>query len=246
MVRNDAVQRPLTSLLSGKVSAVQLMFTSCSSVCPIQGALFQAAPDFGSRFKTELAMFERGDAGLTPTQQRAVEGARRAQQVAVEILDDVSRLAAALGEATPARLTGVPVPTLLADMQAAARVREATIALPGLAPGVDVHCDPASTPAALAAVAVAIAREHGAPLACAVDAAAGLVALRLTVEDAPATAARSEAFNELRAGMGLRLVVAVDHLRRIGGHVAEIVSGNRSFGVVVELPRAGTVAPSPR
>ena len=43
MVRNDAVQRPLASLLSGKVSAVQLMFTGCSSVCPIQGALFQAA-----------------------------------------------------------------------------------------------------------------------------------------------------------------------------------------------------------
>ncbi|HWH82823.1 MAG TPA: SCO family protein [Burkholderiaceae bacterium] len=35
-------QRPLQSLLEGKVSALQLMFTGCSSICPIQGALFAA------------------------------------------------------------------------------------------------------------------------------------------------------------------------------------------------------------
>lgn len=33
----------LPALLSGKVSAVQLMFTGCSATCPIQGALFAQA-----------------------------------------------------------------------------------------------------------------------------------------------------------------------------------------------------------
>jgi protein SCO1/2 len=33
----------LQSLLRGKVSAVQLMFTTCSATCPIQGALFAQA-----------------------------------------------------------------------------------------------------------------------------------------------------------------------------------------------------------
>ncbi len=35
--RSDAVE-----LMRGRVTAVQLMFTSCSGVCPIQGALFAA------------------------------------------------------------------------------------------------------------------------------------------------------------------------------------------------------------
>lgn len=36
----DGRQQPLLSLLEGKRTALQLMFTGCSSVCPIQGALF--------------------------------------------------------------------------------------------------------------------------------------------------------------------------------------------------------------
>jgi protein SCO1/2 len=34
---------PLTSLLTGQVTAVQLMFTGCSATCPIQGAVFADA-----------------------------------------------------------------------------------------------------------------------------------------------------------------------------------------------------------
>ena len=33
----------LSSLLRGKLSAVQLMFTGCSATCPIQGAIFAEA-----------------------------------------------------------------------------------------------------------------------------------------------------------------------------------------------------------
>jgi protein SCO1/2 len=34
---------PLSSLLTGQVTAVQLMFTGCSATCPIQGAVFADA-----------------------------------------------------------------------------------------------------------------------------------------------------------------------------------------------------------
>lgn len=34
--------RSLTSMLRSRVSAVQLMFTGCSSICPVQGAIFAA------------------------------------------------------------------------------------------------------------------------------------------------------------------------------------------------------------
>ena len=45
---DDGTGTRLQKLLSGKVTALQLMFTSCSATCPIQGALFaQAAKQLG-------------------------------------------------------------------------------------------------------------------------------------------------------------------------------------------------------
>lgn len=40
MLRDDGTRGDLPSLLRGRVTAVQLMFTGCSSICPLQGALF--------------------------------------------------------------------------------------------------------------------------------------------------------------------------------------------------------------
>jgi len=37
---DDGKRASLASLLSGRVTALQLMFTSCSATCPIQGAVF--------------------------------------------------------------------------------------------------------------------------------------------------------------------------------------------------------------
>ncbi|MEJ8850275.1 SCO family protein [Variovorax rhizosphaerae] len=45
---------PLRDLLRGKATALQLMFTGCSSICPIQGALFAQVQ----------AALPRGDASL--------------------------------------------------------------------------------------------------------------------------------------------------------------------------------------
>lgn len=39
---HDGRTAPLQALLRGRVTALQLMFTGCSAVCPIQGAVFAA------------------------------------------------------------------------------------------------------------------------------------------------------------------------------------------------------------
>jgi protein SCO1 len=40
---SDGRPQPLRAMLSGHVTAVQLMFTGCSATCPIQGAIFADA-----------------------------------------------------------------------------------------------------------------------------------------------------------------------------------------------------------
>lgn len=40
VVRHDGVSTSLARLLDGHVTAVQLMFASCTTTCPIQGAIF--------------------------------------------------------------------------------------------------------------------------------------------------------------------------------------------------------------
>jgi protein SCO1/2 len=42
ITRADGRQVTLAGAVAGKVTAVQLMFTGCSSTCPVQGALFAA------------------------------------------------------------------------------------------------------------------------------------------------------------------------------------------------------------
>jgi len=45
VLRQDGARMSLQSMLQGKTTALQLMFTSCSSVCPLQGAGFAAVQE---------------------------------------------------------------------------------------------------------------------------------------------------------------------------------------------------------
>jgi protein SCO1/2 len=50
LLLDDGTATDLARLLAGRLSAVQLMFTSCRGLCPIQGALFgSAAKHLGDR-----------------------------------------------------------------------------------------------------------------------------------------------------------------------------------------------------
>jgi len=44
-VRSDGRSATLVDLLQGKTTAVQLMFTGCSAICPMQGALYARVQD---------------------------------------------------------------------------------------------------------------------------------------------------------------------------------------------------------
>jgi protein SCO1/2 len=53
VMRNDGTRLPLQSILQGKTTALQLMFTGCSETCSLQGAVFagvqQQLPNLAAR-----------------------------------------------------------------------------------------------------------------------------------------------------------------------------------------------------
>ncbi len=99
----DGRQQPLRSLLLGKVSALQLMFTGCSSICPLQGALFaeiQRALADASIRDTQLlsvSIDPLGDSAAELQQWRHKFSARAHWLAAVPTDRDLARLLAWLG-----------------------------------------------------------------------------------------------------------------------------------------------------
>jgi protein SCO1 len=74
---HDGRRLPLDAVLRGRVTALQLMFTGCSSICPVQGAVF-----------AELqALLRRGAAGRGPVPQLL--------SVSIDALGDDARALAA-------------------------------------------------------------------------------------------------------------------------------------------------------
>ncbi len=188
-----------------------------------------------------LTLIERAQDRLTPEQQQAVAGARRAQHRLVEILDDASRLASAWRAETPAPIALAP-DTLMADVLA-------TAAAQGLALTATTNADAplrvtaarAAVADALVAVAAAVAREHGAEVTLAlVPGANGLATCQVRVAsgDAPHDEADTsrEPFNLLRPGLGLRLVVAATALVQAGAHLDEVLVHGQRAGVDVVFP----------
>jgi protein SCO1 len=86
----------LPDALAGKVSAVQLMFTGCSSTCPIQGALFAALAErrrSGDAQFLSLSIDALGDSPATLSAWQSRFGRSAAWRAAVPKPVDVDRLA---------------------------------------------------------------------------------------------------------------------------------------------------------
>ncbi|MGD9905904.1 MAG: hypothetical protein AB7U83_20725 [Vicinamibacterales bacterium] len=187
-----------------------------------------------------LTMIERQP--LTPEQVRALDGARRAQQTVVDILDDVKRLVDVWRDTTP---TARPV--------ALTAVLDRTVAACGGADvdlEVSIHPDADLSVAAgrdvlaqaFTALATTVAREHAAPVVCDVTRegpgrahAFALLAFLPRGRNFLAEPRRVDV-HQWRPGLGLRLVVAIEHLRRLGGEAYDLVSGDQPAGVEVRLP----------
>ena len=92
----DGRARTLPELLAGRVSAVQLMFTGCSSSCPPQGALFAALAERQGANDVRLLSISIDALGDSPARLAAWQarfGSSPAWATAVPQVADVDRLA---------------------------------------------------------------------------------------------------------------------------------------------------------
>ncbi len=189
-----------------------------------------------------LTMIERQP--LTPDQARALDGARRAQQAMIDILDDVRRLVELWrDEASAAR--HLPLTDVLD--RAVARCADTDVDLEvSIHPEADlsVMANRDVLVQAVAALATSVAREHGAPVVCDVTRegpgrahAFALLSFLPRGKNFRADPKRVE-FHQFRPGLGLRLVVAVEHIRHAGGDVHDLVSGKSPAGIELRLPIA--------
>ena len=96
LTADDGKRFELTERLRGRITALQLMFTTCSATCPIQGALFGAvAPLIGAQREMQLLSVSIDPLGDSPQALRAWlarYGAHAHWQGAVPRVEDVDRL----------------------------------------------------------------------------------------------------------------------------------------------------------
>ncbi len=189
-----------------------------------------------------LTMIERQP--LTPEQERALDGARRAQQTLIETLDDVRGLVEVWRDEVPQPKVQ-PLSDIL-DRTVSSCATNAVDLDVSLHPDADlsVTVDRDVLVRALTSCATAVAREHAAPVICDVTRegpgrahAFALLAFLPRRPNFKAELKRVE-FHHLRPGLGLRLVVAVEHVLRVGGSAYDLVNGTRPAGVELRLPVA--------
>lgn len=188
-----------------------------------------------------LALLER-DPSLTGAQRRAVEGARQAQRVIVEILDDARRLVdAATPAAANAPTVRLPVVTEALAVLASSAGIGVTIAESLPVASVEGPADVLAS--ALFAVARAVTREHGADVVCsaAIDGQhPHEVRLRMCPVAAAVDGVADRAdFHALRSGLGLALLVAQARIERLGGTLHDLRCGGARAGIEVTLPLHG-------
>lgn len=186
-----------------------------------------------------LSLIERYP--LTPEQTRALGGARRAQQAIIDVLDDIRRLVEGR-HLEPEAATPAPLAPMVD--QAVARCAELGVDLE-VASTTDVEVHAAILPDvlvhALAAVALAVSRDHAASVLCELgydtsNPQAPVATLVVVPQGQDGDGARRSEIQQDRPGLGLRLIVAVEAVRRSGGQVYDLHYGKRLAGAEIRLP----------
>lgn len=96
IISSDGRKVSFASVVAGKVTAVQLMFTGCSATCPTQGALFAAVADRLRAADTQLLSVSIDVLGDTPATMSAWQmrfGKSPSWLASVADAADVDRLA---------------------------------------------------------------------------------------------------------------------------------------------------------
>ncbi len=212
-----------------------------------------------------LTLLDKPTEQLSPEQQAAISGARRAQQRLVEVLDDTSQLVTAWRAETVAAAE-LNLTALIDEVRAVAKSRDLalTVAAPREA-AVTACASQAAVVDALVSVAAAVAREHGVGVEMTVHLAQGhdrdgssadvvaapSVTWQIRAEGAGAgthaTTTERESFNLWRPGLGLRLVVAATTLVNAGARLNEVLVEGQRVGVDVTFgagPSPGRTPPA--
>ncbi len=104
VIRHDGVKVSLQSILAGKTTALQLMFTGCSQSCPLQGALFSAVQSrLPAQLRSDvqlvsLSINPLGDDAAALAAWLRQFGANQHWIAAVPGIKDLDRLRAAMQE----------------------------------------------------------------------------------------------------------------------------------------------------
>ena len=185
-----------------------------------------------------LALIERERARLSPTQQQALDGARRGQQAIVETLDDLRRLTLAW-KAEDEPVVATSADHLSNSARQAADLRRLAVT---------IHCETAVAVArrgrdsalaeALATVAETVARETGCAVTITTTVDDEGVVWRVRPAEAPTGTPAPETFDRWRAGLGVRLVTAVTLIEASGGALIDLRADGARAGVDVRLPLA--------
>lgn len=192
-----------------------------------------------------LALIERERDRLSPTQQQALDGARRGQQAIVETLDDLRRLTRAwAAEDEPVVATAADQLSHAARQAAELRRLAVTIQCES-AVAVTRRGRDTALAEALATVAEAVARETGCAVVITTTVDDDGVVWRVRPEDTSGGATAAEPFDRWRAGLGVRLVTAVTLIEASGGSLTDLRVDGARAGVDVRLPRAATATATP-
>ena len=85
LVLDDERRGRLRQQLAGRVTALQMMFTSCQATCPIQGAIFgQAAGQLGDHVKNAQWL----SVSIDPTIQNESKRSPGAKQQTIEFMEE--------------------------------------------------------------------------------------------------------------------------------------------------------------
>lgn len=184
-----------------------------------------------------LSLIEKRAAELTPDHQRALAGARRAQQRLVELLDEL-RSVAGVWNADAARRPTVhtsiaSVATLLASGATDVVVEwvHDTSHLSG-----EVALTSEELRTILDALAQAVVREHGGVLRCRVARDSFWCQLDVVSTSPADDVLPRPAFTRYRGGLGLTLVRAFALVERVSGRIEVIDVEGAPRGVRVTLP----------
>ena len=192
-----------------------------------------------------LALIERERERLSPTQQQALDGARRGQQAIVEALDDLRRLTRAWA-AEDEPLVATAADQLSHAARQAAELRRLAVTIQcETAVSVTRRGRDTALAEALATVAEAVARETGCPVVITTSVDDDGVTWRVRPEDPGRGATAAEPFDRWRAGLGVRLVTAVTLIEASGGTLTDLRVDGARAGVDVRLPRVSAASATP-